>query len=269
MTDSFSAKGFDFHCHIDLYPSPEQMIQSCEKERIVTFAVTTTPKAWPQNLRWTAQSRYVYAAIGLHPELVEERHDEIELLEEYMKETRLVGEVGLDGSPRYKKSWKLQIEVFIRALICAQNLGGRVISIHSRSAYNDVLKLLEEHTSPDRVLPVLHWFSGSKAATKKAVSLGCYFSINHKMLEYETGLELVRNIPTERLLTETDAPFTSKGDRKSIPADAIETAKYLAKVRGIPIQKFNKVLETNAHHVFSFAGIDYKNETKKEHYRNL
>ena len=127
-------RGFDFHCHVDLYPDPTRVIAACERKGIVTLAVTTTPKAWLQNRRWTRGSRYVFPALGLHPELVGERHHEIALLEEHMKESHLIGEIGLDGSRQYQKSWQAQVEVFTRALAAAQHLGGRVLSIHSRRA---------------------------------------------------------------------------------------------------------------------------------------
>ena len=256
MNEETAARGFDFHCHIDLYPDPAAMIASCAESRIVTLAVTTTPRAWPQNRKWTANSSYTHAAVGLHPEVVGDRYNELPLLEEYIKESRLVGEIGLDGSPQYRKSWANQTEVFARALEAAQRLGGRVISIHSRRAANEVVRSLEEHVTPERVLPVLHWFSGSIASARKAAGLGCYFSINHRTLEHETGVTLVRSLPEERLLTETDGPFTSVGARKSEPADVLDITERLASVRSVPVQDMRSVIATNARRVFAFAGLD-------------
>jgi TatD DNase family protein len=127
MTEK-SPRGFDFHCHLDLYTDPAAMVASCVQDRIVTLTVTTTPKAWPQNRKWAAGNAYVLTAVGLHPEVVGDRHGEVGLLEEYMKDSRLVGEVGLDGSPQHRSSWDKQIEVFGRALLTAQRLGGRVVA---------------------------------------------------------------------------------------------------------------------------------------------
>ena len=256
MSEEAATRGFDFHCHIDLYPDPAAMIASCDRDRIVTLVVTTTPKAWPQNREWTSRSRYTHAAVGLHPEVVGERYREVVLLEEYMKESRLIGEIGLDGSPQYRKHWKTQTNVFIRVLTAAQRLGGRVVSIHSRRAANEVLKCLEEHTTRKRVLPILHWFSGSLAAARKAAALGCYFSINHRTLEHEAGMALLRSLPMDRLLTETDGPFTTIGDRKSVPADVLVTAERVAVARGISVGELVHVLSINAQRVFAFAGED-------------
>lgn len=256
MNKATTARGFDFHCHLDLYPDPERMIGSCERNRIVTLSVTTTPKAWPQNRKWTTQSTYVHTAVGLHPEVVGERYTELPLLEEYMKESRLVGEIGLDGSPQHRKSWNNQITVFARALAAAEHLGGRVVSIHSRRAANEVVRALEEHVSPARVLPILHWFSGSPSVARKAVELGCYFSVNHHMLEHDAGIALLRALPTERLLTETDGPFTLSGDRKSEPLDVLVTANRLAAALSMRADGMARLLKANAHRVLAFAGLD-------------
>jgi TatD DNase family protein len=255
MNEEPVARGFDFHCHIDLYPDPVAMIASCEENRIVTLAMTTTPKAWPQNRQWAAQSVYTHTAVGLHPEVVGERHRELPLLEQYMKESRLVGEIGLDGSPQYRKSWNEQTIVFTRALATAQRLGGRVVSIHSRRAANEVVRCLQEHTTPERVLPILHWFSGSAVAARKAVSLGCYFSINHCTLGNDAGIALVRSLPQERLLTETDGPLTSLRDRESEPPDVVMITERLGAVRSLPAQDMRTVIRTNAQRVFAFAGL--------------
>jgi len=92
MFSTESVKGFDFHCHIDLFPDPPAIIEKCEENSTGVLSVTTTPKAWPKNLDWMSESRFTYAAVGLHPELVADRYGEIDLLEEYISESRLVGE---------------------------------------------------------------------------------------------------------------------------------------------------------------------------------
>jgi hypothetical protein len=64
---------------------------ACETAHILTLAVTTTPKAWDQNRIWTSGKRHIHSAVGLHPELVGDRHAEIELLERLMVETPFIG----------------------------------------------------------------------------------------------------------------------------------------------------------------------------------
>ena len=256
MTERLLVRGFDLHCHIDLFPDPAMLIARCEKDQIVALAVTTTPLAWAQNRHWTAGSRYVHAAPGLHPELVGERQAEIVLLERALEESSFIGEVGLDGSPKHRNSWETQKQIFGRVLSGVQQLGGRVISIHSRHAATDVLRYIEEYTTPDRVLPILHWFSGSVPVAKRAVSLGCYFSINQRMLRGASGMKLIHNLPADRLLTETDAPFATVDDRKTEPRDTAETVELLALSRGVPLLEMRETLAVNARKIFAFAGLD-------------
>jgi TatD DNase family protein len=250
-----SAKGFDFHCHVDLFPDPTALIAACDKARVTTLAVTTTPRAWRQNQAWTRKSRHVIAALGLHPELAGERHAEIDLLEQAMRETRFVGEIGLDGTPPHRKSWNAQLRVFTRALSTAERLGGRVLSIHSRRAGAEVLKALAENTTPERVLPILHWFSDSIRHAAEASRMGCYFSLNLPMLNSESGLALVRTLPPDRLLTETDAPFTN------VPGDGHagmvnETVRKLAHARGLGVDETLRTIAENANRVLAFGDMD-------------
>ncbi len=253
---STTARGFDFHCHVDLLPNPVATIAACDRDRVFTLAVTTTPKAWAQNHRWTEGSRYVHAALGLHPELAGERHTEIDLLERLMTETAFLGEIGLDGSPKNRNSLQIQREVFTSILRTAQRLGRRVASIHSRRAAREVLACLAEYTTPQRVLPVLHWFSDTMALARQAAEQGCYFSINHRMLNSRSGAALVRELPASRILTETDAPFANWTDRESEQLDVVRTAKEIAGVRSVPLEGMASILAANADRVLAFAAND-------------
>jgi TatD DNase family protein len=78
----------DFHCHLDLYPNHAGAVAECERQGIFTLAVTTTPRAWPRNHELAAPTKHVRAALGLHPQLVRDRANEIELWREYLPRTR-------------------------------------------------------------------------------------------------------------------------------------------------------------------------------------
>ena len=247
--------GFDFHCHVDLHRDPAGLISQCEADRIVTVAVTTTPQAWAQNRKWTARSGYVHAAVGLHPELVGERFGELDLLADCMSETRLIGEVGLDGSPQHQEHFSRQRDVFGRVLKTAQALGGRLLTIHSRRAPGEVIDMIEKHTSPDRVLPILHWFSGTGAAAARAAACGCYFSVNTAMLDSDRGRALVRKLPLQRLLTETDSPFTRIGNRNSAPWDVNLAVERMAILFETNSEDIRTTLKQNARRVLAFVDL--------------
>lgn len=214
-----TARFVDFHCHLDLYPDPQKAIAAADEAGVYTLTVTTTPKAWPRNRDWTKGSRYVRAALGLHPQLVSERANEFNIWERYLDQARYIGEVGLDAGPRYYRSLPQQKEIFERVLTLCAAAGGKVITVHSVRAATAVLDLIEEHLPPKRGTVVLHWFTGTKSEARRAVELGCYFSINGEMLRRERGQDVVASLPLDRLLTETDGPFTKVGDKPTVPSD--------------------------------------------------
>jgi TatD DNase family protein len=223
----------DFHCHLDLFPDPLSAINAAESACIYTLTVTTTPRAWPRNHELTDEKRYVRAALGLHPQVVAERSGEIALWEEYLPQAQYVGEVGLDASPQYYRSFDLQREVFTRILQKCAVAGGKILTVHTLRSATAVLDLVEKHLPPGAGKVVLHWFTGTKSESRRALDLGCYFSINAAMLRNEKGRDLVAALPADRLLTETDAPFTKFNNRPTSPIDVKETVQMLAGLRGL------------------------------------
>lgn len=224
----------DFHCHVDLYPDHLAVIQECDRERVATLAVTTTPKAWRRNQDLAASSEYVRVALGLHPQLIAERAGEVSLFEHLLEQTRYVGEVGLDASPRYYSSFSEQERVFARILAGCAEQGGKILSVHSVRAVSKVLGHLEAQLLPERGQAVLHWFTGTASEAKRAIELGCYFSINVEMMKSPKHRSLIMKLPRERLLTETDGPFVAVEERATRPSDMNTTVATLADLLGMP-----------------------------------
>lgn len=237
MTDISTVQGVDFHCHLDLYPDHADAIAKAEAARIYTLTVTTTPLAWPRNHELTQRTRYVRAALGLHPQLVAERAGELPLWERYLSETRYVGEVGLDAGPRYYRSLDVQKVVFRRILECCAESGGKILTVHSVRSTAAVLDMLEAHLPCNRGTAVLHWFTGSRSEAKRAADLGCYFSVNAEMTRSARGRGLIADLPLSRLLTETDGPFTQVDGRPSEPGDMKATSEAIARVRNAPVDE--------------------------------
>lgn len=234
----------DFHCHLDLYPDMESAITTAERFGVYTLAVTTTPRAWPRNLALTCRTRFVRSALGLHPQLVATHGDEFGLWEKYLPQTRYVGEVGLDAGPRFYRSIDLQKQIFKRVLLNCAAEGGKILSVHSVRAVTAVLDLLEAHLPTGKGQVVLHWFTGSNAELRRAVQLGCLFSVNAQMIQSNRGRNLVSEIPLDRLLTETDGPFTQVGARAAAPGDVAGTVEALSELRQVPVDQLTARIRT-------------------------
>lgn len=235
----------DFHCHLDLYPDHEAAIERCEREAVYTLAVTTTPKAWTRNHQLASATKYVRAALGLHPQLVDSRADELALWKDLAAETRYVGEVGLDSGPRHFRSLDRQKEVFGEILNRCAELGDRILTVHSVRSVKTVLDMIETRLPRSRGQIVMHWFTGTAAEVRRAVELGLYFSINHAMLDGNRGRSLVQGIPVERLLTETDGPFTLTSGRPSQPSDVSIAVVELARMHRIDAAAMARQITSN------------------------
>jgi TatD DNase family protein len=259
MTDDVQVGGVDFHCHLDLYPDLEVAIAKAEAARIYTLTVTNTPKAWPRNHQLTRGTRYVRAALGLHPQLVAARASELTLWERHLPETRYVGEVGLDAGPQFYKSLDAQKQVFRTVLERCAEAGGKILTVHSVRSAPMVLDMVEHHLPRDRGVVVLHWFSGSKAEARRAADLGCYFSINAEMTRSDRGRALVANLPMDRLLTETDGPFTQIDDRPTRPADVETTIQALGNLCHFTPEVMAATVQTNLRALLNEAGLSTDN----------
>jgi len=193
-------------------------------------------------------TKYVRAALGLHPEIVEKFHYEVDALCDLIPETRYVGEIGLDGSPEHAASFDLQKSVLDKILFACEANGGRIITLHSRGAASEVLDKLDKYREAG--VPILHWFSGSLKELEKAIRLGCWFSVGPAMLNSKRGMELAANMPQDRILTETDGPFTQQKGKPYMPWDVAIAVEKLGLIWGIDTQKAQSQIRSNLQRLF-------------------
>ena len=245
----------DFHCHLDLYPDLEAAVAACEQARVFTLAVTTTPKAWPRNHELASKTRHVRAALGLHPQLVSERAHEIALWEQLLPRTHYVGEVGLDAGPRFFRSFEQQKEIFGQVLQLCAKASGKIVSVHSVRSAKTVLDMIEANLPATQGRAVLHWFTGTKSEARRAVELGCYFSIHRQMLLNERHRTVVAELPLNRLLTETDGPFTQTAGRRTLPADVSLAVDAIASLRGESREALSRSIVGNLKQLLLDAGV--------------
>lgn len=235
----------DFHCHLDLYRDHASAVAECDRSKIFTLAVTTTPRAWPRNYELASKTKYVRAALGLHPQLVKKYAHELAIWREHLPEARYVGEVGLDAGPAHYSSFETQKAIFETVLRDCAVQGEKILTIHSVRASKTVLDMIEALLPANRGTAVLHWFTGSKSEADRAVKLGIYFSVNREMLRNERHRSVVASLPLERLLTETDGPFVKIAGREARPSDVALTLNELAQLRLLPASELNEIVVSN------------------------
>ena len=118
----------DFHCHLDLYENSIKMLPVVADKNIFTLVVTTSPRAWQLTSQLFVGYENIHVAVGLHPEIVERKYKECSLLLEAIPKVRFVGEIGIDGSEKYKETLSLQESIFTDTIIKCQETGGKILN---------------------------------------------------------------------------------------------------------------------------------------------
>ena len=230
----------DAHCHLELFIDVEKKIKKFP-EQLNVITMTNTPKTFKKNMEMFNTSENIFVAVGLHPQLVSERIGEIGEILKLINQCLFIGEIGIDGG---LSNLDDQIYVFSEIINHIDNTGGRVVSIHSRNATKLIVLLLHDLISNSSNKYILHWFLGSKSEVFKAIEIGCYFSINPRMLTSKKGRDVIRTIPSNKILVETDFPFTSQPrSLNEIGISLVNTIAEIEKLRGELL--FETILENS------------------------
>lgn len=235
----------DLHCHLDLYDDPRRVLRETKAAGVYTLAVTNLPAGFSPLQALVADARRVRVALGIHPALAHTPYADFRLFRANVARTRYVGEVGLDGSPRHRDQLDVQRRVFEDVLRACEDVGGRILSVHSRGAAALVTEALVNR--PGAGIPILHWFSGTASELDGAIAAGCWFSVNAAMSGSPRGRRLICGMPRQRVLLETDGPYTRFRGVPSRPVDASALLDELACLWQSSVDDVRVQLTTNLH----------------------
>lgn len=269
----------DVHCHLNFHSFEkdyDEVIKSAFKAGVTKIINVGTKIDSSQRAVELAQKyENLYAIVGIHPHHADKpllgcqtgkRFDWIQQLETLARMPKVVaiGEIGMDYF-RYKSnaivSPKLQKEVFIKQIELAHKFK-LPLQIHNRHAGKDIIDILINHKSYLLNPPgMFHCFAGSIEILKQALNLGFYIGFDGNITYSglapgeDTDLkELVKYVPLDRLLTETDSPFLTpephRGSR-NIPSYAIIVTKAIAQIKNTTFEEIETKTTQNAMELFS------------------
>ena len=249
----------DTHCHLDILEStPEETIIEAKQagvQRMVTIAVDEPSLDFVSST--VQEFPAVYGSVGFHPhdasKLTKSLLQKIRQLAEEQHKLIAIGETGLDyhymNSPA-----EIQQQAFRKQLQLAVELNLPVI-LHSREAETDTLSILQEFPVPS--LGVAHSFTSSIEMAKILVDMGWYLGINGIVTfkNAEDLREVVRWLPLEHLLLETDSPFLAPipfRGKPNKPAHIPAIATFIAELREISLEELAQQTTANAQRLFNF-----------------
>ncbi|QMT19158.1 TatD family hydrolase (plasmid) [Planococcus maritimus] len=228
----------DMHIHIDYFKNYQQFYSSFENNKTYALFVTNLPEIFRKCNNEFAYSKYVKLSLGYNPQLAGKYKFNHDLFDELLPLTKYVGEVGLDYSKDFVHSKIEQQKAF--DYICSKSAQTKkIMSIHSRGAEEDVLEILKDNKVE---YAVFHWFSGNKKIAYDIIDQGYYFSVNYSMLVSKKGYDIVKSLPLDRLLVETDAPFA----KTSMKGNSYNLAEIYSEFsRKLNIEKFEELIYKN------------------------
>jgi TatD DNase family protein len=251
----------DHHCHLDFPDFAEDLdgvvarAHAAGVDRMVT--ICTRVRRFAQVKSIAERYDEIFCSVGTHPHNAGEELDvtaeELAGLAEHPKVVA-IGEAGLDyfydNAPRQAQASGL------RTHIAAARMTGLPLVIHARDADADMAAILKEETEEGAFPAVLHCFSSGRQLAETGIALGHYVSFSGILTFKNSGTirEIARDLPADRILVETDAPYLAppphRGKRNE-PAFVAHTAAVLAEACGVSREAIAEQTTKNFHRLYS------------------
>jgi TatD DNase family protein len=198
-----------------------------------------------------------FPMIGLHPTSVKENYrKELNNIEAELKNDRYIaiGETGIDLY--WDKTFLEEQQIAFRTQLIWAKQHDLPVVIHARESFEEIFEVMDEEYTPE-LKGVFHSFTGNKEQAHKILSYGFYLGINGIVTFKNAGLDkIVKDIPLEKLLVETDAPFlapTPYRGKRNESAYVVEVMRKIAEIKELDPKKLSNITSKNALTLFPRA----------------
>lgn len=239
----------DAHSHVDRYDlvaegAVESALEEITHHRIFTISNSMDLPSYRRNLEISEMCDLVLPIFGVHPWNAPEYADRLEDLSEAIERSPMIGEIGLDFYfVKDSSTYPDQRRVFEFFLAAAQR-HGKVVIVHTKGAEETVLELLDLYDVPG---VIVHWYSGPLDTFREMVDRGVYFTVGPEVLYSEHIQTIAREIPSGKLLTETDNPGGPKGfiGGPGMPVLVKDVVEGLAQARQTTTEAIIQTVKSN------------------------
>lgn len=259
-------KYIDIHSHLNLNPlkdDREGVLRRMVEHEVGTITIGVDYETSVEALQIAEQFDFIWAGIGMHPTDNTTEEFDIEKYKSLAMHQRVVciGECGLDYyRDQSEETKKRQKELFLKHIDISLEVG-KPLMIHARpskgnmDAYADVLDILESFKKENQNLRAnFHFFVGDLDIAKRILGLGFTMSFDGPITFARDYDEVIKYIPIESIMVETDAPFAAPvpyRGKTCEPYMVTEIAKKIAEIKGVPFESVQASLLVNAKSFFN------------------
>ena len=251
----------DSHCHLTYEPmssSLSETISRAKKDGVqYILTISTEDKSFEKILKILKNHKNVYGTYGIHPHEAK-THQNVRcanIIQKLNLNKKLIGigETGLDFYYNHSVK-KDQISCFEEHIYAAQEKNLPLI-VHTRSAENETFEILQKHLKIKHFKILIHCFTGSKNFAFKLLDLGCYISASGVVtFKKSEGLaNIFKELPNEKILVETDAPYLSPvplRGKPNEPGHIIHTVRFLSNLKKLSFEEFSNITTNNFFNLF-------------------
>ncbi len=235
----------DAHAHVDRYDEElSAALEEINRVRIFTVSTAMDVPSYERNREIAARCPLVLPAFGIHPWNAPQYAGRLEELAAYIDASPMLGEIGLDHRwVEDASAYPAQRRVLEFFLAAARDQD-KIVNLHTSGAEREVMELLERFAVRRAIV---HWYAGPLDLLREWIGRGAYFTIGVEIFSSEHIQNIAREIPMDRLLTETDNPGGLKwlNGTLGMPSHLQQVVERLAIVRGIRANQVTSAVEAN------------------------
>lgn len=246
----------DSHCHLEQKnydKDRDEVIEKCKKELKAVITCCAHPKDFDLTLSLVDKHKnFIFTTVSIHPEYVKEitkkeTEEFFELIKNNKDKIIGIGETGLDFIIEEQEWREKQKELFAKFISLANELNKPLV-IHARKAFAEAIEILESY----KVKNVLMHFFSAKELLERVKNNGWYISVNITLLTSKKIKKIVRDMPLEKIMLETDAPWLGLEERND-PTSVRMVAEKIAEIKKISFEEVDRITTENVINFFDLG----------------